>query len=164
MRRPLFVLLALLFGSAFSSLRAGEEFPLLPAPSRGALLYVPIYSSIFYKDSAATIELAATLSIHNVDPQHSLTLTRVDYHDTAGQLIRHYLDKPLVLAPLVTKNYVIHQSDRTGGTGANFMVAWTSDPPMIAPIIEALMVSISSSQSVAFTSNGKIVRLREPAP
>ncbi|HEY8899030.1 MAG TPA: DUF3124 domain-containing protein [Chthoniobacterales bacterium] len=150
-------LLSLLAVGLFHTAAAAGEFSTIPDPSRGALIYVPIYSSIFYKDSARTIELAATLSIHNIDPDHSLTLTRVDYHDTDGKLVRHHLEQPLVLAPLVTKNYVISQADRTGGTGANFMVAWKSDVPIAPPIVEALMVSVSS-QTISFTASGKIVR------
>jgi len=158
-------LLALLLLPGTRAQAADDEtaLPAIPHASRGALLYVPIYSSIFYKDGQRTIELTATLSIHNVDPQTPLTLTRIDYHDTSGQLIRHHLEKPLDLAPLATKNIVIDQADRTGGTGANFMVAWKAATPIAPPIVEALMVSLSSSQSISFTSEGKVVRTAEPA-
>lgn len=149
--------LALLLVRILHAGPANADFPAIPEPSRGALIYVPIYSSIFYKDSQRTIELSATLSIHNVDPVHPLTLTRIDYHDTNGKLVRHHLEQPLVLPALSTKNYVIDQADRTGGTGANFLVAWKSDVALTAPIVEALMIS-ASSQSFAFTATGKIVR------
>ena len=102
--------------------------------------------------------VAQPLSIHNVDPDTPLTLTRIDYHDTAGKLIRQHLDQPLDLPPLATKNIVVNKEDRSGGTGANFMVAWKSTKPVAPPIVEALMVSLSSSQSVSFTSEGKVVR------
>ena len=165
MRPALLALLALLLlpGTRVQAASDEAELSAIPHASRGALLYVPIYSSIFYKDGQRTIELTATLSIHNVDPQTPLTLTRIDYHDTAGKLIRHHLEKPLELAPLATKNIVIDQADRTGGTGANFMVAWKAATPVAPPIVEALMVSLSSSQNISFTSEGKVVRSAEPA-
>lgn len=160
---PLFtVLLAFLLPDTRAQ-AAGAGFPITPHASTGALLYVPIYSSIFYKDGQRTIELTATLSIHNVDPEHPLTLTRIDYHDTAGKLIRQHLESPIDLPPLATKNIVVNKEDRSGGTGANFMVAWKSATPIAPPIVEALMVSVASSQSISFTSEGKVVRSAELA-
>jgi hypothetical protein len=71
------------------------------APS-GELIYVPIYSSIYYEDGKRTLELAATLSIHNVNPDRSITVTRADYYNSDGKLIKKYVDKPTVLTPLQT--------------------------------------------------------------
>jgi len=127
--------------------------------SLGETIYVPIYSSIFFHDAKRTLDLAATLFIHNVDPSHPLTVTKVDYYDTQGKLIRSYADKPVTLAPFETRNYVIEKSDTTGGTGANFIVEWKNETPIIPPLIEALMIGLSSNQSVSFTSQGKVISL-----
>ena len=137
---------------------AGAQEAAEPGP-HGELIYIPIYSSIFYQDSKRTLELAATLSIHNVDPDHSLALTKVDYYNTKGDLIRKYLEKPLVLKPLETKNFVIDKSDTTGGTGANFLVEWRAkDEAIVSPLLEALMINVASSQSLSFTSQGKVIK------
>ena len=37
---------------------------------------MPVYSSIFYENGKQTIELAATLSIHNVNVESPITIIR----------------------------------------------------------------------------------------
>ncbi|CAN5327990.1 DUF3124 domain-containing protein [soil metagenome] len=145
--------LLVVFLLASPALRAAEE------GSRGEIIYVPIYSSVFYQDGKRTLELAATLSIHNVDLQNSITVEKVDYYNTKGELIRKHLDKPVVLKPLETKNFVIAKEDTTGGTGANFLVEWQSpDQPVNSPIVEALMISAGSGQGISFTTAGRVIK------
>jgi hypothetical protein len=124
----------------------------------GELVYVPIYSSIFYENGKHTLEVAATLSIHNVNPDHPVTIVRADYHDTAGNLIKKYFDKPLVLNPLQTTSIVIDKVNTTGGTGANFLVQSQFSRGVTSPLIEAVMVNASSNLGIAFTTVGKVVR------
>jgi len=125
---------------------------------RGELVFVPIYSSIFYDNAKQTIELAATLSVHNVNPDNKITILRVDYYDTEGRLIKKYLQKPLVLNGLQTTNFVVEKSNTAGGTGANFLVEWQSMQDVTSPIIEAVMINASSNLGIAFTTSGKVVR------
>jgi len=124
----------------------------------GELVYVPIYSSIYYENGAQTLELAATLSIHNVNPDRHITIARADYYDTTGKLIKRYLDKPLELGPLQTKHVVIEQANRGGGTGANFLVEWQAGQEAISPLVEALMVNASSNLGIAFPTTGTVIR------
>ena len=126
--------------------------------SRGELIYVPIYSSIFYENGKSTLELAATLSIHNVNPDVKLTLVRADYYDTKGKLIKKYVDKPVILNPLETKNVVIDRADTAGGTGANFLVEWQAQEDVISPLVESVMINATSSLGIAFTTVGKVVK------
>lgn len=120
---------------------------------------MPIYSSVFYQDGKRTLELAAMLSVHNVDLENSITLTKVDYYNTKGELVRKQLDAPLVLKPLQTKNFVIEKDDSSGGTGANFLVEWrSSEKTGNSPIVEALMISAGSGQGISFTSNGRVIK------
>lgn len=126
--------------------------------SPGELVFVPIYSSIFYENHKQTLELAATLSVHNVNPDGTITLTRADYYDTEGRLLKKYLQKPIVLNPLQTKNFIVERSDTKGGTGANFLVEWQSTQDVASPIMEAVMINASSNLGIAFTTNGKVVR------
>ena len=150
MKKIALLLLALAIGGAA---RAEQ-----PALSAGQQVYVPIYSSIFFHDNRRTLELAATLFIHNVDPGHPITVARVDYYDTKGKLIRKELDKPAELAPFETRNFVVERNDTSGGTGANFIVEWRSAEKVVAPLIEALMVGITSGQGISFTTQGKVIR------
>ena len=133
------------------------------ASAQGELIYVPIYSSIHYTDSKQTLELAATLSIHNVNPERGITLVRADYYDTSGKLLKRYVDKPIALGPLATRNLVIEQADRAGGSGANFLVEWTAGEEVVSPIVEALMVNASSNLGISFMSPGKVIRNLGPA-
>ena len=44
------------------------------------------------------------------------------YFDTAGRKVRSLLEKPLRLSPLAATKFVIERSDKTGGSGASFLV------------------------------------------
>ncbi len=124
----------------------------------GQFIYVPIYSSIFYFDSQQTRELSAMLSIHNIDLEKKIELTRVDYYNTKGELVRSHLRQPLMLNPLETTSYVIDEQDRSGGTGANFIVAWQAPGAVSPPLVEALMIGTSSAGMVSLMTSGKITR------
>jgi hypothetical protein len=93
-----------------------------------------------------------------VNAEKSITVARVDYYDTSGKLLRKYLEKPLTLAPFETRNFVVEKTDTAGGTGANFLVEWTAAEKVVPPLVEALMVAISTNQSVSFTSQGKVIK------
>ena len=43
----------------------------------GEVIYVPIYSSIFFKNQKRTIELVATLSVHNTDLEKPIRLVPI---------------------------------------------------------------------------------------
>jgi hypothetical protein len=126
--------------------------------SKGQLVYVPIYSHIYYGDREQAFPLTATLSIRNVDPGHSLTLLLVDYYDTQGKLLRKYLAQPLTLGPLVSTRFVIKASDSGGGSGANFLVQWKSETMINNPILEGVMIGAAGQQGISFTSRGQAIR------
>ena len=124
----------------------------------GELIYVPIYSEIYYGDAGKTIELAVTLSIHNTDLNHSIKVKGVNYHNKKGKLISKLVQQPITLAPLETTNFMIGEKDRTGGTGANFIVEWNTQENVSSPIIEAIMVTTQMNQGISFTTTGKITK------
>ncbi len=145
---PLFVLLSLCL--------------LLPATvhaerSQGQTIYVPCYSHIYHGPKNRPLDLTVILSVRNTDMHLPLTITRVDYYDTSGELVRHKLDKPQVITPLMTAEFMVHQRDTVGGSGANFIVSWTSEQPVNTPIVEAVMVSTESGLGVSFLSSGKVL-------
>jgi hypothetical protein len=120
--------------------------------------YVPIYSHIYYQDSASAFDLAATLSVRNTDPQHGLGITRVDYYDTHGRPLRAYVRTPQRLAPLATAEFVVARRDASGGSGANFLVELALDSVVTEPVVEAVMVGISGNAGVSFVSPGRVLR------
>ena len=54
--------------------------------------------------------------------------------------------------------YIITEDDRTGGSGANFIVVWKSEQNLNPPIIEAVMIGTHSGQGISFLSRGQVIR------
>ncbi len=123
----------------------------------GETVYVPVYSSIFYDDSSHTYDLTATLSVRNVDTEKSIVLVRADYYNTNGDLLKSYIADGLRLKPFQTVHIVINESDKSGGTGANFVVQWVSRSTANSPIVEAVMISTRAQQGISFTTTGRVI-------
>jgi len=133
---------------------SAEEIPL----SSGQTVYVPIYSHIYSGVKGRPFELAATLSIRNTDPGYPITITAVKYYDTAGKLVKEYIDQPVRLNALASTRYIITEGDKTGGSGANFMVVWKADKALNPPIIEGVMIGTHSGQGISFVSRGQVIK------
>ena len=104
-----------------------------------------------------------TLSVRNTDAAGAVTLTAVRYYDDTGAIVRSYLSDPLRLGPLASTDFIVAQEDDTGGLGANFIAEWQSDRPVAPPVVEAVMISASSSQGISFVTQGRVVdRLAAP--
>ncbi|OZH52054.1 hypothetical protein AFK68_26825 [Hydrocoleum sp. CS-953] len=124
----------------------------------GQTIYVPIYSHVYYANQQRIYNLSATLSIRNTDLTNSIIITAVKYYDTDGKLVKQYVQNPLKLGPLVSRDFYLEQKDTTGGSGANFLVEWVAEKQVNEPIVEAVMVGVSGSQAVAFSSSGKVIQ------
>lgn len=160
MRRFYFlILLFIILGATIysSSVNADESVIL----SKGQTIYVPAYSHIYSGNRESPFLLTVTLSIRNIDPRHSLKVTRVDYYETQGKLLKKFLDASLVLKPLESIRYVVPQKDKTGGSGANFIVEWVSDNLVNPPIVETIMIGTQRQQGVSFTSRGQPIISKE---
>ncbi len=124
---------------------------------RAQTVYVPVYSHIYSGDREQPFYLAATLSIRNTDRLQAITLTAVDYYDSDGRFLKHYLTAPQSLAPLATRRVVVPESDKSGGSGAKFIVSWRSEAPVTEPLIESVMISTKTQQGISFTSRGRVL-------
>jgi hypothetical protein len=124
----------------------------------GETVYVPVYSNVFHHPSALNYRLTAALSIHNIDLDNSIKLTKADYYDTNGDLVQAYLEDVLVLKPLQVVQIVIQEDDERGGAGANFIVEWVSETNVNSPIIEAVMSSARGHQGFSFISPGRVIQ------
>lgn len=123
--------------------------------SKGQTLYVPAYSHIYGGNREMEILLTVTISVRNTDLKHAITLTAVDYYGTKGVLIRKHLDRAIVLGPFESTRYVIPQKDKSGGSGANFLVEWKSEQAVNTPIVESVMIGVEGQQGISFTSRGQ---------
>lgn len=128
--------------------------------SIGQMVYVPVYSHIYQRDQKRTFNLTTTLSIRNADPYRSFTITKVNYYDSKGKLIQQYVDSKVEVEPLASTSYVIEERDLRGGVGANFLVNWESEEPIIPPVIETVNISTSNQQGVSFLSEGRVIQER----
>jgi hypothetical protein len=128
--------------------------------ARGQVLYVPAYSEIAYGDRRHTLNLSATVTIRNTDRKHPIKLTRVDYFNTSGSLIRSYQSQPRVLAPMASGDYVITGADRTGGTASSFLVEWESADAVSPPLVEAVMIGAAATNGISFTSTAQVLEER----
>jgi hypothetical protein len=125
--------------------------------SEGQTIYVPAYSHIYSGNSERPFLLAVTLSIRNINPNHQIKITIVDYYETQGKFLKKYLNKPVILSPLESIRYVVPQRDKTGGSGASFLVKWESDGFVNPPLIESVMIGAQRQQGISFTSRGQAI-------
>lgn len=130
--------------------------------SQGQTLYVPVYSHIYSGDRERPIDLAVTVSIRNTNAAKSIQLTSVDYYDSGGKQIQRFLEKPITLAPMASTRYVVKESDKSGGSGANFMIQWKSKAPVNPPLTEGIMISTASQLGISFVTRGVPVVATKP--
>lgn len=128
----------------------------------GATVYIPVYSHIYQRSRQLTFNLTATLSLRNTDLSHSITIRKVYYFDSRGELVERFLDRPVTLEPLASTSYVIEEEDLRGGVGANFMVLWDATSQVNRPVFEAVMISTARQQGISLISTGREVhKLKE---
>lgn len=125
--------------------------------SSGATVYLPVYSHIPVGVKGISFDLAISLSIRNTDPNESISIQSVAYHDSNGKLVKNFLNSPVFIGPLASKDYFVSESDTTGGFGAFFLVRWTSAVKVNEPIIEGVMAGTKSGQGISFTSRGQVL-------
>jgi hypothetical protein len=139
--------------STATTARAGSEIALYA----GQTVYVPIYSHIYSGLRGNPFSLAATLSIRNTDLKHSITLVSIKFYDSAGKLVKEYLEKPAELKAMASTRYILTEGDSAGGSGANFLVKWQSRTKVNPPLIEGVMIGTRSGQGISFVSRGQVI-------
>ena len=122
----------------------------------GQTVYVPVYSHVFHTGGRELL-LEATLSIRNTDPEQSIIINSVRYFDTAGSMVREYLKTPVVLAPRASTDFLVERRDRSGGSGANFLIDWVAEQEVNEPLIEAVMVSFEGNAAISFVRRGHAI-------
>lgn len=128
--------------------------------SSGQLLYLPVYSHIWHGDVDSSGRPAKTLvsilvSIRNTDPVKPIRLISAQYFDTDGKRIKEYAALPKMIRPLGTYEIFVPRGDDTGGSGANFVVAWQSDSPASLPLVEGVHANLPAARSIAFITTAR---------
>jgi len=122
------------------------------------LVYIPIYSDIYYLDSKHTFSLTATLSIRNTSFKDSIYVFSIDYYNSAGQKVRRYNESTLLVKPMESVDFVVENKDDTGGVGANFVVEWGAKPEAQRPYFQGVMIGTSGQQGISFTTEGIVMQ------
>ena len=124
--------------------------------SVGQTVYVPSYTEL-YMSTGFKVKGFTTVTIHNIDPNHSIKINAVTSYDTHGKLTKQYQQQPLVLASFASQNYLVRYEKGFDGVGANFTVRWESSEPVVAPLIESRMLATSGTQGYSLSSQGRVV-------
>ena len=130
----------------------------IPQPVFCDTVYVPIYSEIYSQTKDTKFLLTATLSIRNTSMTNPIFLSTIDYYNSAGELVRKYLDKNISLKPLETIDYVIEEDDISGGTGANFIIIWSARKMDLKPVFQGVMISTNGQQGISYITNGVSIK------
>jgi len=126
----------------------------------GQVIYVPVYSHVYYLDRQKPYNLAANLSIRNTDLTNPITIASVRYYDTNGKLVREYPGLPLKLGALASTDFFVAEKDTSGGIGANFIVEWIAQKQVSEPIVEVVSIGTSGTQGISFISPGKVIQIK----
>lgn len=134
---------------------AALEAPM--ARSQGQLVYVPVYSHIFYGDRAQSFNLSVNLSIRNIDLHHPIEVTSVRYYDEKGKLLKEFVPQPLTVPPMAAIRFFIKESDVSGGSEASFLVRWQAAKRVHVPHISSLMVGVAFGQGISIATVGRVL-------
>ncbi len=131
---PFMLFLAL--WSLFCFLTAPAMQPAPPASSQGQLIYVPVYSHIFFGDRQQSFNLSVTLSLRNTDLTTPIEITSVRYYDEKGKLLKDFAPPAITIEPLASARFYVKESDVSAGSEASFLVRWQSPQRVSPPFVE----------------------------
>ena len=123
---------------------------------KGQIVFVPAYSEI-YVNPKDTISLVATVGIHNTDTEKKIVVKSVRQYDTEGNLLKEFIEKPLLLAPIASTAFVGEILGKGSGIGANFIVEWVAEKKVHEPVIEAVMTNRVGTAGFSLISPGRII-------
>ena len=103
--------------------------------------YVPVNAPV--RTNKNTLLGKTILKVRNTSFTDSLYLTRVEYYDADGMLLKNFIQSILLVLPMATKEIVV-QGNEFRKPGDNFIVQWYLNDPMHRPIIEAVSFDADS--------------------
>lgn len=128
---------------------------LQPDSMKAGTTYLSVYSEIYSENEHRKHPLASTISLRNVNRNDTIYISKAEFFNTSGELIRTYFDKPIFIAPMETVEIVIDQKDLLGGTGGNFLFDWLLNPQTNNnPLFDCVMISTYGQQGLSFTTTG----------
>ena len=101
--------------------------------------------------------VTATVVIRNTDLASAIVVTAVDYRDSKGEHLRHYVEQPVVVGPLAAAEFVVEESDTTGGHSPSFIIRWEASKTVNAPVVETLMIGGGSGRGISFVGRAWVI-------
>ena len=132
--------------------------------SRGQMLYLPIYSTIWHGDThpikgePMKSGMSALVSIRNTSMKTPIKVVSARYYNTDGKLIKEFVAAPKAIVPLGTLELFIEKSEAAGGSGANFLIQWKAASDTNAPIVEAVHIDNQASRPYSFITTARVVQ------
>jgi hypothetical protein len=123
--------------------------------------YLPVYSEIYHMDGRHSFKLATTVSIRNSSMTDSAYVFTATHYDSYGKKLAEYVDKPVLLTPLESIEFVVHDDGPIGGAGDNFIIDWGAVKYSNQLLIQAIMIGTYNQQSVSFLSNAKVIERKQ---
>jgi len=118
------------------------------------IVYVPIYSDIYFDANHQNNLLSATLSIRNTSFKDTIFVSKIEYFNTSGDLVRKYIDNTIGIPAMGTVNYVVERDDNSGGSGANFIIEMSARSAEIRPLVQAIMIGDNGNKGFSFATDG----------
>lgn len=123
---------------------------------KGQVVFVPAYSEIYVSPNK-TIPMIATVGIHNTDAEETIVIKSVRQYDTNGSLLKEFVEKPLLLAPIASSTFVGETTGKGSGIGANFIIEWGAEKTVREPVIEAVITNRVGTTGFSLISPGRII-------
>lgn len=145
-------------------LAVGPAAAQAPETASRQSIYLPVYSHVYYGNPDKETQrpsqtlVSAHISIRNTDARTPITVGSAKYYDTDGKLLREFVPLPRSVPPLGTLELFVPRADTSGGSGANFLIEWSSAQPVSAPLIEALHADIREARTLFFVTTGRVVQ------
>jgi hypothetical protein len=132
--------------------------------SRGQMLYLPIYSTIWHGDThpikgePMKSSMSALVSIRNTSMKTPIKVVSARYYNTDGKPIKEFVSAPKAIVPLGTLELFIEKSEAEGGSGANFLIQWEAASDTNAPIVEAVHIDNQASRPYSFITTARVIQ------
>ena len=94
------------------------------------------------------------LKMRNTSFSDHLYISRIDYYDKQGGLLKKFIDSTLLVKPMTTTEITV-KSNAFKTIGDNFIVHWHSHDALHTPIIQAITMDVENR--VVTTEQGIII-------
>jgi len=123
---------------------------------KGQTLYLPCSTNFITANYPFNIK--AAIFIYNTDPQHAITIDKLDFYNSSGKFVKKYLEHPLKLEPSAgTYRRIKNPVQGEAGAAAHFIVQWQAQTKVVQPIIRCLMLGARGNRGYTFVSPARVI-------